>query len=154
MPGPKTGRGRVEKGKRLEREVVRRARATGLRAERGTLGTRQETGAAADTLIWVRGVPIRVECRNRTGFGIVQAQAVLRAGHYQAVVWPERMGRQRLLMVAHRSASRSPAARGAAFWSIVRLVGWRFAVCVCDLDAWFSIVRSAPASRRGSEVPA
>jgi len=142
MAGPRTGRGRVEKGKRLEREVVRRARAAGLRAERGTLGTRQESGAAADTLIWVREGPIRVECRNRAGFGLVQAEAVLRAGHYQAVIWPEHLGRQRLLLVARRAASRNAAPRSATFWSIVRLSGWRSPVCVCDLEAWFPTLRS------------
>lgn len=134
--------------------MVRRARAARLGAERGTLGTRQETGAAADTIIWVRGAPLRVECRNRTGFGLVQAEAVLRIGHYQAVVWPERVGRSRLLLVAHRADSSQPAGRGAIYWGIVRLPGWRFAVCVCDLDAWFSILRSGMASQRSSKAPA
>jgi len=131
-----SGRGRVEKGKRLEREVVRHARAFGLRAERGTTGTTQQAGAAADTLIWRADRPIRIECRNRAGFDVMAAERVLREGHYQVVAWPERFGRLRMIVVARKASTRICRPCDPIYDALLAMPGWPEPIAICDLAAW------------------
>lgn len=143
-----SGRGRVEKGKRLEREVVRRARAFGLRAERGTLGTKQESGAAADTLIWLADRPLRIECRNRAGFDALAAERILREGHYQVVAWPERFGRLRVIMVARRSSKPISRPSDPLYQAEMAMPGWPEPIVICDLDAWLRALAGRHSGRR------